>query len=1084
MSSVALGNDHSLALVKGKVYRWGLQCTSTRFKAADRSLQGSRSETSEGEVDTASGAINPIPTALECASETQETLCPLAIAAGGSNSYILSDIGEVFLYGQLRSLGSDTCTLRHLWGCPRRSLELQVLRIAAGWRHVLLLTKAGSVFAIGEDDYGQCSGCGTGQVAIAEASRGAIGVAAGACHSVAWGKGGAFSWGHGGAGRLGLGSTDHQRLPVQIQAFNGLSVLHASCGANFTVFVTAPTRVAVAGSGVRVWSCGGNQYGQLGIGEMEASSQILTPRIVDFALLGGSASRTRGTHGIEAVEGLECGAHHVICLTRPPGHDRRVVWAWGSAARGQCGRTFGERAEDIVPRRWFPQSLADFSPPSVHWPVGIAAGRSHSAVLARALGPLSHGNEGKDAPLPDALAWGSVGSSARPKELHVKKDMPPAVADFRASLAVASDSQNAWARRAPRRPAQESHVIDVFCQRLASQPLGRSQSLPGRSRSGMQSLIHMGEEVLKDSERPRNSWAPTHSGRPNVNMRGKGARLCASKATSWRTEPRTAQALARPRGFEAAGFVPPARENAGRRAGGGQDGSPSARMQRSSSLPYMPEGFSTQSSSALPSQRLPNTGTHLLAKERPRRPRQKTVRKEGPGWWTADTSSDEGQEEAPYVTPIAVAVAPSRPEPDIKAPVASAIPSLSEQRWSGVHSALHDLESMIAQISDGASAPKHLFGHRSGNLTSFTGGADSAAGSASKSAEASRLAKFSGSLPGGPLAESSRTAGASRVNAAQVVHQDPAALSAGRPSTPSGLSGRGGSCAVGEHAQSDPCADHGQAPSSPGKADAYAQTDLSGPGPGHQGGEAAHQAPPRLEAVSAQKAETESPGLGLGPPLEVTEASTAHPDVSKSEVADVGNTLLTIPDKEGPSSDMNRSPSLSPIPHEGGLDMTVDDSRPFSLENSSRSGSEDEGPAAQPQPASAPPLPAPAPLPGRGAPAAKELPIDSSSDSNSESLGHLELTDGKRGAAATSKSKAMTGSESESDGHLELAKSKPGASKSAAQIADDLGVLGALRSGSSSSGSSGSSRVEVAKAKPGSDGIIEVESADDSSDGF
>ncbi|CAE7860049.1 unnamed protein product [Symbiodinium necroappetens] len=59
----------------------------------------------------------------------------------------------------------------------------------------------------------------------------------------------------------------------------------------------------------------------------------------------------------------------------------------------------------------------------------------------------------------------------------------------------------------------------------------------------------------------------------------------------------------------------------------------------------------------------------------------------------------------------------------------------------------------------------------------------------------------------------------------------------------------------------------------------------------------------------------------------------------------------------------------------------------------------------------------------------------------------------------------MTGSESESDGHLELAKSKPGASKSAAQITDDLGVLGALRSGSSSS--SGSSRVEVAKAKPG-----------------
>ena len=86
---------------------------------------------------------------------------------------------------------------------------------------------------------------------------------------------------------------------------------------------------------------------------MLRETQSQRPRIVDFALLGGSASRTRGTHGIEAVEGLEqgasgslrepqepcltestrgicsglaesprCGAHHVICLTRPPGTER------------------------------------------------------------------------------------------------------------------------------------------------------------------------------------------------------------------------------------------------------------------------------------------------------------------------------------------------------------------------------------------------------------------------------------------------------------------------------------------------------------------------------------------------------------------------------------------------------------------------------------------------------------------------------------------------------------------------------------------------------------------------------------------
>ena len=59
---------------------------------------------------------------------------------------------------------------------------------------------------------------------------------------------------------------------------------------------------------------------------------------------------------------------------------------------------------------------------------------------------------------------------------------------------------------------------------------------------------------------------------------------------------------------------------------------------------------------------------------------------------------------------------------------------------------------------------------------------------------------------------------------------------------------------------------------------------------------------PRLEEAQTEKekAETESPGLGLGPPrspanaMEVTEQSTAtHPDVSKSEVADVGFSAAT-----------------------------------------------------------------------------------------------------------------------------------------------------------------------------------------------
>eukprot|EP00434_Breviolum_minutum_P011886 symbB.v1.2.010487.t1/scaffold674.1/size176181/4 len=324
----------------------------------------------------------------------------VAIAAGGSNSYILTEIGEVFVLGHLRSLGGDPGHLRHLWGCSRVSLELQVLQIAAGWRHCILLTKAGSVYAIGDDEHGQCAGNGTGQVPVPlpEVQEGVLGVAAGACHSVAWCRGGqVFTWGHGGAGRLGHGDEGSQRTPVQVQALSELKVVHARCGANFSVFVTLPQRALMfGGAGVRVWSCGGNQYGQLGHGDEIEEDRAHVPKVVDFHL--DTFSAAQGTHGIIAVEALECGAHHTLCLTRPPGHDRLVLWAWGSSTFGQCGRAV--RGHESM-ERYFPMPLLDFLPPMRHWPMAVACGRSHSAVLAKPLGRTTqlHGEPSLPTPL-------------------------------------------------------------------------------------------------------------------------------------------------------------------------------------------------------------------------------------------------------------------------------------------------------------------------------------------------------------------------------------------------------------------------------------------------------------------------------------------------------------------------------------------------------------------------------------------------------------------------------------------------------------------------------------------------------------
>ncbi|CAE6926379.1 UVR8, partial [Symbiodinium sp. CCMP2456] len=182
----------------------------------------------------------------------------------------------------------------------------------------------------------------------------AVGVAAGACHSLAWdAAGAAFAWGHGGNGRLGLGGACKRPSPQRVALAKPVSA--ASAGANFSLFVVD--------SGQELFACGGNQYGQLGID----ASQAFTPVSVQIPLAED-----------EVIAAVESGTNHVICLTQMDGEaeGQATVWAWGCASSGQCGpnAAFESQAR--------PLKLGDFSPPSPHRAVAVAAGRSHSAVLA------------------------------------------------------------------------------------------------------------------------------------------------------------------------------------------------------------------------------------------------------------------------------------------------------------------------------------------------------------------------------------------------------------------------------------------------------------------------------------------------------------------------------------------------------------------------------------------------------------------------------------------------------------------------------------------------------------------------------
>lgn len=371
VEAVALGTDHSLALVGGKVYRWGLYGAH----AVPRSWRGHGRWASENEKNTPE--VVPAPrlladlrarSASPASPQGRRSPSPrrsgsrqrrgvAAITCGGSNSFVLSTEGEVLLFGGLWPPGGDTNQLRHLWGTAKGGPASKVSQVAAGWRHCLILTEAGRVFALGDDEFGQCAGSGSGAAALPlPSAQLAVGVAAGACHSFAWdSSGSAFAWGHGGNGRLGLGSAKHRSLPERVDALS--AVCGVTCGANFSFFVTEAGRC--------LWACGGNSYGQLGI---EATS-ALVPLPVPLPTS-------------EVIAAIESGANHVICLTKPETSKahRNSVWAWGNLSFGQCGRLEGV-AENPESQRW-PARLIDFSPPSPNFAVAVAAGRSHSAVLA------------------------------------------------------------------------------------------------------------------------------------------------------------------------------------------------------------------------------------------------------------------------------------------------------------------------------------------------------------------------------------------------------------------------------------------------------------------------------------------------------------------------------------------------------------------------------------------------------------------------------------------------------------------------------------------------------------------------------
>jgi len=287
---VSAGKDHTLALKSdGTVWAWG---------------RGNNGQLGDG---TSTNRSTPV--------QVVGLTNVIDIAAGGLHSVALKSDGTVWTWGyntsgQLGS-GSLTYTPRTI---PAQVTGLtNVTAVAAGYAHTLALKSDGSVWAWGDNLYGQV-GYGTWALTFSSPIQVAVlsditSIAAGLYHSVAVKDSNTvWAWGSNSDGELGNGTTTNRNTPVQAIVNFGsplTNVIDIGAGYYFTV--------ALRTDGT-VWTWGDNYYGQIGDG---TNTDRATP------------AQVSGLSGISAVA---AGGHMTLALKNDG-----TKWAWGDNYYGQIG---------------------------------------------------------------------------------------------------------------------------------------------------------------------------------------------------------------------------------------------------------------------------------------------------------------------------------------------------------------------------------------------------------------------------------------------------------------------------------------------------------------------------------------------------------------------------------------------------------------------------------------------------------------------------------------------------------------------------------------------------------------------------
>ena len=235
-----------------------------------------------------------------------------SIAAGRYHSLILKSDGTLWAcgdnsYGQL----GDGSTLDHL--TPVQVMS-GVRSMAAGGNHSLILKNDGTLWACGDNSYGQLgTGDSTSRATPVQVMSDVLNVSAGRTHSLILKSDGTlWACGDNSYGQLGDGSTFEHLTPVQMMS----GVRSMAAGAYHSLIVSNDNTL---------WACGRNNAGQLG----DESTTMRTSPV--HVLIGSTAVMD---NVVEAAAGL----YFSMCIRTD-----NTLWAWGDNSSGQLsnGSTWG-----------------------------------------------------------------------------------------------------------------------------------------------------------------------------------------------------------------------------------------------------------------------------------------------------------------------------------------------------------------------------------------------------------------------------------------------------------------------------------------------------------------------------------------------------------------------------------------------------------------------------------------------------------------------------------------------------------------------------------------------------------------------